>query len=165
MGPRGRRMAGPSFWDISASNGVPHPQVGQGRVFPPRKRQGYNLAGGVWACDPDPGFYAWNRCLGVPGVSSWGPTAKATPSPRPSRLLTIKGRVRRLSTIKGLVWALGAAGWRGPSFGTYPHPTVCHTPKSERVGFFAAENAKAIALGGGVGPPMRILAFMPGIGA
>ena len=82
MGLRARRMAGFNFWDLAQSNGVPHAQVGEGRCFFSKKGLGYSLAfWGAWASEPDLGFYAWNRCLGVPGVSSWGPTAKATPSP------------------------------------------------------------------------------------
>ena len=41
MGCRARQMAQPNFWDLAESNGVPHAQVGEGRVDPPKK--------GLWA--------------------------------------------------------------------------------------------------------------------
>ena len=85
MGLKGRRMAQPNFLDLAESNGVPHAQIGEGRVDPPKKGLGYSPGGAILASEPDPGFYAWNRSLGVPGVSSWGPTAKATPSLAPRR--------------------------------------------------------------------------------
>ena len=34
-----------------------------------------------WGCELDLDFYAWNRCLGVCGVRSWGLVAKATHGP------------------------------------------------------------------------------------
>ena len=75
-------MVGPNFWDLADSKNVPHAQIGEGRCFSPQKRQGYSLASfGVSGSELDRGFYAWNRCLGVPGVSSWGSTAKGTPTP------------------------------------------------------------------------------------
>ena len=36
---------------------------------------------GGWGCERDVDFYAWNRCLGVCGVRSWGLAAKATHGP------------------------------------------------------------------------------------
>ena len=67
---RARLMAGLIFWDLAESNDMPHAQVGEGRRFCSQKSLGYSpcFLGG-WGTEPDADFYAWNRCLEVPGVS------------------------------------------------------------------------------------------------
>ena len=105
MGFRARRMAGNNFWDLAESNRVPHAQVGEGRRFSAKKAMGYSLAfWGVWASEPDQSFYAWNRCLGVPGVSSWGSTAISAPSPSVRGLHLAQASFFQ---IKGPKWPLG----------------------------------------------------------
>ena len=116
MGFFARLMAGYNFWDLTDSNDVPHAQVGNGRRFWSQKAMVYSpcfLAG--WGSKPDVDFYAWNRCLGVPGVSSWGPTARAAPGP-PARGPDLAQA--SLFPIKGPVWALGPSRWVGPTFQT-----------------------------------------------
>ena len=82
MGFRARLMAGLNFLDLAESNDMPHAQIGEGRRCWAPKSLGYSpcFLGG-WGSERDSDFYAWNRCLEVPGVSSWGFTAKAPPSP------------------------------------------------------------------------------------
>ena len=75
-------MAGTIFWDLAASNGVPHVQFVEKSAFRAPKRQGYSKAFlGVSVSEKNVGFYAWNSCLGLPGVCSWGTTAGATLGP------------------------------------------------------------------------------------
>ena len=70
MGFRARLMAWLNFSDLAESNDVSKAQIGEGRSFSRQMRQGYSLASfGVSGSELDRGFYAWNRCLGVPGVS------------------------------------------------------------------------------------------------
>ena len=82
MGFRARLMAWLNFSDLAESNDVPHAQVGESRRFGSIKALDYSpwFRGGG-GCEPDSDFYAWNRSLGVPGLSSWTSTAKAAPSP------------------------------------------------------------------------------------
>ena len=82
MAFRARLMAWLNFSDLAESNDVPHAQIGEGRRFGPPTSLGYSPCfWGGWGTEPDSNFYAWNRFLEVPGVSSWGCTAKAPPSP------------------------------------------------------------------------------------
>ena len=71
MSFRARLMAWLNFSDLAESNDVPHAQIGEVSRFCSPKCLGYSpcFLGG-WGTEPDSNFYAWNRCLEVPGVSS-----------------------------------------------------------------------------------------------
>ena len=70
---------------------------------------------GGWGTEPNSNFYAWNRCLEVPGVSSWGCTAKAPPSPSARGLHLAQASFFQ---IKGPKWPLGPVWWHGWTFQT-----------------------------------------------
>ena len=112
-------------------------------------------------------FYAWNRCLGVCGVRSWGPTAKATHGSAargPNRGPYFWARLPFV--IKGLVWGLGQNGWLDPTQGSQPSPTTYDTPHFAMVGSKTRKIGKAIAHAKSwVGGASGIWTFMPGIGA